>query len=244
MRKKYRVFSTIIGIILVCTLMLLLWVSPKSPDFSQYDAGIDRKTAFFSYFIPIIQQQNNEILLERAKLVKWQKAPKKIGWWDRQSLVKKAVHYRVKNFDLNNQQHWQQLLNKVDALPVSLALAQAANESAWGTSRFAVKGRNYFGQWCFEQGCGIVPQQRDNAKAHEVAVFNSPKDSVASYLRNLNSHPAYAKLRVIRLDLVNRNQKVTGIALAEGLLHYSERGEHYIAELRDMISFNKLEQYD
>jgi len=116
----------------------------------------------------------------------------------------------------------------VDTIPPSLALAQAANESAWGTSRFARQAHNYYGQWCFEKGCGIVPDRRDANKSHEVAAFDSPRESVARYLHNLNSNSA----------------PVTGIALAAGLGKYSERGADYISELRSMIEFNKLSKYD
>jgi len=100
----------------------------------------------------------------------------------------------------------------VDTIPPSLALAQAANESAWGTSRFARQAHNYYGQWCFEKGCGIVPDRRDANKSHEVAAFDSPRESVARYLHNLNSNSAYKSLRDIRSRLKAANKPVTGIA--------------------------------
>jgi Bax protein len=129
-------------------------------------------------------------------------------------------------------------------VPPSLALSQAANESAWGTSRFARSGHNYFGQWCFTTGCGVVPRHRTAGKQHEVAVFASPAAAVASYLHNLNSHPAYQRLREIRLQQRQQHQVVSGLALAAGLEKYSERGEDYIRELRAMIRHNRLSQYD
>jgi len=244
MSNKYKLASIIISIILLITISLFLWLRPNAPNFSQYEAGKARKNAFFSYLLPIIQQQNTEIRIKRKQLLKWQKYPSELGWWDKRSLSKIAEYYRLINFDYRNEKHWRQLLIRVNSVPASLALAQAANESAWGTSRFAVNGSNYFGQWCFEKGCGIVPTKRSDGKAHEVAAFDSPKASVVSYLHNLNSHPAYAELRELRLELVNNNKKVTGIALVNGLLNYSERGEQYIKELSNMIRFNKLEQYD
>lgn len=244
MGKKYRLASIIISIITLTTIILLFCLIPRTPDFSQYPAGKERKQAFFSYFLPIIQQQNTDILAKRAQLLDWHKRAATLGWWDKRTLVNLSEFYRIKDFKISNESQWQQLLARVDAIPASLALAQGANESAWGTSRFAVNGQNYFGQWCFEHGCGIVPNKRDDGKAHEVAVFNSPKASVSSYIHNINSHPAYAELRSIRTELITHNQKVTGTELAAGLLNYSERGEQYITELRDMIRFNKLEQYD
>jgi Bax protein len=123
-------------------------------------------------------------------------------------------------------------------------MAQSANESAWGTSRFARKGNNFFGQWCFRKGCGLVPKQRDANKTHEVAAFDSPEESVKMYIRNLNSNSAYKSLRDLRAKLRRANKPVTGHALAAGLKHYSERGLEYVKELREMISFNKLARYD
>ena len=244
MSKQYKFLSLIISIIILVTIILFFWMRPSSPDFGQYEAGKARKNAFFTYFLPIIKQENVIILTKREQLLTWQEKVDSLGRSDKKALLELSRYYRMIDFEINNPKQWLELLNRVNAVPVSLALAQAANESAWGTSRFAVDGRNYFGQWCFKLGCGLVPNKRDGSKAHEVAVFDSPKASVTSYLRNLNSHPAYAELRFIRTTLINNNQKVTGTALADGLLSYSERGELYITELRDMIRFNNLEQYD
>jgi Bax protein len=136
------------------------------------------------------------------------------------------------------------LLRRADIVPASLAIAQAANESAWGTSRFAKLGNNFFGQWCFSKGCGIVPKSRDTNKNHEVADFRSPADSVESYMLNLNTHDAYKPLRKIRQSLREEDKAVTGVALSYGLGKYSERGDEYGKEIREMISFNKLAVLD
>ena len=150
----------------------------------------------------------------------------------------------MQNFSIDDDDSWQALLKRVDVIPPSLVLAQAANESAWGTSRFAKSGFNYFGQWCFKKGCGIVPGKRDAGKEHEVAAFSSPRKSVGSYIRNLNSHPAYQSLRSIRIQLRSENKAITGIALAGGLSEYSARGSEYVEELRSIIRYNKLAKYD
>ncbi|MBL4940658.1 MAG: glucosaminidase domain-containing protein [Colwellia sp.] len=222
-----------------------IWISGKStPNFEQYAAGTVRKTVFFNYFLPLIEEKNRAIMSIRKKLLFWRENSDDLGWWQTHQLDKLVIIYRVKNFSVNNKKSWQKLLEKVDVLPPSLVLAQAANESAWGTSRFATQGNNYFGQWCFEQGCGLVPQQRDSGKAHEVATFSSPKKSLGSYMQNLNSHPAYQTLRNIRTQLRINKQPVTGDALAAGLTSYSERGIEYIEELRAMIKFNKLGKHD
>ena len=144
-----------------------------------------------------------------------------------------CVKYRVKECSQEN------LLKKVNIIPPSLALAQAANESAWGTSRFAQKANNLFGEWCFSEGCGLVPLSRPDGETYEVEKFDELKGSVASYIHNLNSHPAYKKLRDIR-----DNVGVDGYKMAEGLEAYSARGEKYVEELQSMIEYNGLQEYD
>ena len=131
-----------------------------------------------------------------------------------------------------------QLSRRVDIIPVALALVQAANESAWGTSRFATQGNNFFGQWCYQAGCGLVPAARVPGADHEVARFSSPYHSVAAYFANLNTNPAYRPLRDIRYRLRQQDAPVTAIALARGLSQYSERGETYVGELISMIRNN------
>lgn len=216
----------------------------KSPDFTQYQAGPERKKVFFDYFLPIILERNREIRELRDHIKEMRADKDDLSWWDRRKLKSLAEQYRLGEPELGKSRYWKTLLRRVDVIPPSLALAQAANESAWGTSRFARKGDNFFGQWCFRKGCGLVPSRRHADKKHEVAVFDSPKDSVERYIRNLNSHPAYRRLRDIREELRSENKPVTGIALTRGLLSYSERGEDYIRELRAMIRQNELSRHD
>ena len=117
-------------------------------------------------------------------------------------------------------------------------MAQAANESAWGLSRFAQKGNNLFGQWCFKKGCGIVPGQRNAGANHEVRKFASINDSVASYMHNLNTGRAYKDLRKLRATLRSTNAAVDGHTLAKGLIKYSSRGKAYVKEIQSMIKTN------
>ena len=124
------------------------------------------------------------------------------------------------------------------------ALAQAANESAWGTSRFATKGNNLFGQWCFSKGCGLVPRGRVEGASHEVAKFSSPFRSVRAYIQNLNRHPTYQELRDIRQEDRRGKDPLSGVDMAAGLLGYSERGQEYVDEIRAMIHYNNLTFYD
>lgn len=147
-------------------------------------------------------------------------------------------------FDEKNTKHWNELLKRINTVPSSLALAQSANESAWGTSRFAQEGNNYFGQWCFQPGCGLVPKSRTAGKTHEVEKFSSAADSVKAYIDNLNRNSAYEKLRSLRAQRAEKNGSFSGTELAPGLLKYSERGKEYVLEIQSMIRINKLEQYD
>jgi len=133
----------------------------------------------------------------------------------------------------------KQLSMRVDKLPVALVLIQAANESAWGTSRFATEGNNYFGQWCHQPGCGLIPANRAVDATHEVTRFATVYDSVSAYFVNINTHPAYQPLRDIRWQLRQREEPATAVALARGLVNYSELGEGYIEAITGMLSQNQ-----
>jgi Bax protein len=136
----------------------------------------------------------------------------------------------------------QALLTRVDEIPVALVQVQAAVESGWGTSRFSREANNYFGQWCFEPGCGLVPKHRGAGKTHELAVFGHPRESVRAYLLNLNSFHAYSELRAIRKSLrAEEGKALSAQSLLPGLLAYSERGQDYVDQLGAMITANNLE---
>jgi len=240
--------KTILSIIAGLTVFAIAggyyYFQPKVPDFGDYQAGPERKKVFFNYFLPLIEEQNQEILETRLRLEEWSINRENISWWDARQIRNLAEAYGIDAFAIENDADWEVLLRRVDAVPPSLALAQAAAESIWGTSRFARIGYNFFGQWCFEEGCGIVPDRRDAGKNHEIAVFDSPEAAVASYIHNLNSHAAYKPLREIRAMLRTTNNPIPGKILAAGLGKYSERGDAYIEELRSLITYNHLSQYD
>ena len=136
------------------------------------------------------------------------------------------------------------LLMRVDVIPASLILAQGAYESNWGRSRFAKYYHNFFGLWCFEKGCGIVPLKRNKAATHEVAKFSSLDKSVEYYMRSINRNSAYATLRKIRKNKRDKQAHITGLALAEGLENYAEIGYEYVETVQSIIRYNKLSQYD
>ena len=218
------------------------WTADGLPDFSGYQDTTEKKAAFFSSLYPRIELANNRILLEREYLqslaAKEGLSDDEMEWLERQA---DRLRVEAKN---GSPKQFEQLTEKLDVIPPSLIMAQAANESAWGTSRFATEGNNLFGQWCFTRGCGLVPLSRPEGANHEVAKFSSPYYSVRSYIQNLNRHPAYQQLRSIRSAARADGDAFSGIALAQGLLSYSERGEEYIKEIRAMIRYNNLEFYD
>ena len=136
------------------------------------------------------------------------------------------------------------LLNNIDIIPPSLALAQAAMESGWGTSYFAQEGNALFGEWVWGDGDGILPRAREEGKTHKIKKFDSLADSVKSYMLNLNRHRSYAELRVRRAELRRHNLPITGRSLAPALIDYSERGTDYVNDILSIISYNGLEGLD
>lgn len=154
-----------------------------------------------------------------------------------------AKRYDVTVTDKQLNQAWlSEMLKRVNVLPESLVMTQAANESAWGTSRFAREANNLFGQWCYTRGCGVVPLQRSEGAFHEVAKFSSAQESIHRYFMNVNRNRAYAELRNIRQNLADKQQDLlsveTATALTHGLLAYSERGMDYVQDLQAMIRHN------
>ncbi|KPP99756.1 glucosaminidase domain-containing protein [Marinobacter sp. HL-58] len=218
------------------------WARTDLPDFSDYSDTTEKKAAFFAFLYPRIVLANSRILIEREYLQsladKENLTRSELTWLRRQ-----AERLRVDE-EPGSQDMFRRLENRLDVIPPSLIMAQAANESAWGTSRFALRGNNLFGQWCFSKGCGLVPQGRIEGASHEVATFDSPYFSVRSYIQNLNRHPTYQPLRDIRLKAHSNGDYASGSSLAAGLLGYSERGEDYVKEIRSMIRHNNLTYYD
>jgi Bax protein len=162
---------------------------------------------------------------------------------DQQRWLKSRMKkYRVKG-EINSQTLRDELLPKIDIIPVELALAQAANESAWGKSRFAREAQNLFGVWTYDESKGIVPKQRAKGAKHLVRKYESMEESIRHYVTLLNSHPAYQDLRDIRSAQRASGQQLDGVAMAAGLVRYSAKGEQYVAIIRSMINSNNLHEY-
>ena len=206
------------------------------PDFSKYVDVKQKKIAFFSYLTPHVKQINQELAQLRQFVIGLKQLPT-------QGKNQIKLLNIIKKFNLKDGLEFteakRQLLLRVDELPIELVLMQAANESAWGTSRFALTANNLFGQWCFKKGCGIVPSGRPAGKKYEVRKFEHPVDSIRSYYNNLNTGYAYEDLRKLRYTLRKNNKKLDPSVIADGLLSYSTRREAYITELKQMIRVNK-----
>ena len=213
------------------------------PDFASIRDVKQKKQTFFDFLQPFIDSKNAEILKQRdvlLNIVDTIVSGTALDFRDKYFLRELSRIYEMPTEDVLNLNYLQRLLWRVDVIPPSLVLAQAANESAWGTSRFAKEGYNFFGQWCYTQGCGLVHNRRRVSAIHEVKSFSSIEEAVNAYFMNINTFPSYQFLRLIRQDLRQNKQTIDGISLAEGLGSYSERGEGYVQELRVLINNNKL----
>jgi len=221
---------------------------PQSiPDFAAIQDVAEKKASFFEFLSPYIDSVNQQILAQRQRLITFREKINNGSTLNRNEmnyLSGLRVEYELENEVLNTANLVNRLLRRVDIIPSSLALAQAANESAWGTSRFAVEGNNFYGQWCYTEGCGIVPARRIAGANHEVKSFDSVFESVKAYIMNLNTFPNYQKLRDIRQQVRQGGRSIDGISLSEGLDTYSSRGDDYIFELQSMIYSNNLLEFD
>ncbi len=217
------------------------------PDFSTFKSTQAKKQAFYRYLLPKIHMANQEVMSERKWLTALsQNFAQGIYPTDEelQALDRIEQRYAIKTNDAGAiQGRLSDMLARADIVPASLVIAQAAKESGWGTSRFALQGNNYFGIWCFTPGCGLTPSRRDNDRSHEVATFDSVEEGVRYYIRTINSHAAYTELRDMRARARRQGAQVYGDKLAKGLVSYSERGMLYVNEIRSMIQYNRLNRF-
>ena len=246
MDKQKGPSAAAIGLALMAMTILgaYLWLRPSTeplPDFSEIEDIDQRKTAFFSYLAPIVVEENERVLAQRARLLELTKQPseKSFSPLQRRWLRKLAAEYELEWPGESREQTMATMLRRIDAVPASLALIQAAKESGWGQSRFAVKGNNLFGHWCYSPGCGIVPARRSDDAAHEVAAFDSVEQSVERYINNLNTHPSYQPLRELRQTKRLNGNPLKGLALADGLVLYSERRGDYVRDIKQMLLANQ-----
>ncbi len=215
-----------------------------------------KKEIFYRAMLPLILHANGMVLDRRAAFSRVKDALEsgdEIAADDFEKLRSAAVLVRVADAetaaslepaDENLAEIIDELLYKVDIIPAGLALGQAAYESGYGTSRFAVEGNALFGQWTYG-GKGLVPeQQRKSLGDHRIAAFDWPFDSVRGYFINLMSHPAYEDFRRLRAEARAAGRPLTSMELADGLIRYSERGQEYVDTLKGIIRVNRLDIAD
>ena len=214
----------------------------KIPDFAAIRDVKTKKREFFHYIYPAIEQENKNLLQIRAEVAVMIEATfLEKNLLDEQKILLDNLIKKYKVSKKYSQlQQLNELLLRIDVVPIELVLVQAANESAWGTSRFAKVGLNFFGMWCYKKGCGMVPGGRDTGAKHEVAAFNSLEHGVQRYLHNINTNNAYTVFRTIRGQLRAQEQPLSPQILATGLLRYSIRGIDYVLEITEMIRHNQM----
>jgi Bax protein len=210
-------------------------------DLQQIKQSGKRKALFIKMALPLILHANEMILWDRRRVLRLlakARVGKTIAPGEQIWLNNKANEYGLAEPDLT------ELVRRIDVIPPSLALAQAAEESGWGTSRFAREGNAIFGQRTWRGKNGIKPMRRDEGKKFKVRSFGSLIDGIMSYARNLNGHFAYDKFRLARETQRRRGGELDGYSLAPTLERYSERGGAYIKTIRMLMRVNKLQAFD
>jgi Bax protein len=217
-----------------------LYPTAMPQDMAEIDQVAEKKRIFIMVMLPLVLAANENILSDRVKLLYLKSTidmGQELSVADEAWLNDLAELYYVEDVDLHT------LVARVDVIPPSLVLAQAALESGWGTSRFAHVGNAVFGQRSWDEDDGIAPEARRSDETHVVKSFDALKDSVLAYLVNLNRHGAYRHLRQIRTALHSDNLPLDGWSLAAGLDYYAEEA-NYIELVRSVIRFNKLTDFD
>ena len=195
-----------------------------------------KKNLFIKIILPLILEENNRIKLDRRKLFAILNKNKNTNS-EKNWLNLKFKQYGVSNNDLST------LKIRMDEIPVSLAIAQAAKETGWGTSRFALEGNALFGQWTWS-GEGIKPAGADDDTTHKVMKFKILKSSVRAYQRNLNTHSSYKDFRLARAELRDNKMKLDSLILSNYLNKYAETGNEYVKILKKIIKQNNLIEFD
>jgi len=234
---------------------LLVAISPRWRE-AAAELTVDvKKELFYRCLLPLVAHANAMVLNRRQRLADLDKVlagGKLPGSDDLERLRQLTVVLNIRTQDeverIAEAGEWREViaeaLYRLDVIPPGLALGQAAYESGWGTSRFAVEANALFGQWTFG-GEGLAPsKQREELGDHRIAAFEWPFDSVRGYFLNLSSHPAYEDFRRIRAELKAAGKPLDSLALADGLQRYSERGQEYVDDLKGLIRSNRFDLAD
>ena len=213
-----------------------IYITKLPRDIKSLGNTKQKRELFIKILLPLILNENNKITEDRKRLFKILNknfnSPGERVW-----LKRRFKEYKIKDQDLSK------LKMRMDIIPVSIALAQAANESGWGTSRFALEGNALFGQWTWSKK-GISPKNKDKNKTHKVLQFQVLKASVRAYKNNLNTHNAYREFREARAKLRENENSINGRELTQYLKNYASIGEKYVAILNDIIERNSLTDFD
>ena len=213
-----------------------IYLTKLPKDLKTLGNSVKKRELFIKIVLPLILDENEKISNDRKKLFKIiNKSFNTVG--ERVWLKRRFKEYKIDDQDISK------LKMRMDIIPVSLALAQAANESGWGTSRFALEGNALFGQWTWSKK-GISPSKKDKNKNHKVLQFQVLKASVRAYKNNLNTHNAYKEFREMRATLKEEGKNVTGLDLAKYIKSYAAIGEKYVVLIEDIIKINSLTDFD
>ena len=219
----------------------LIIFSSLPRDFMEIQPTIERKRLFINTLIPIIYSENLQILNDRKKILDWWRESDgenfSRDFWP-QWLFELSERYGSSDSNLGN------LLVRVDIIPISLALAQAAIESGWGTSRYSREGNAIFGQYTFDESRGLKPKDRNENDQFFIKKFPNLSESVRSYLKNINTHLAYVDFREERKKLRMSGENLSGYKLANFLKDYSERKEFYIKDVKEIMTSNNFQKFD
>ena len=213
-----------------------VYLSKLPKDLKKIKSTQKKKDTFIKIVMPLILDENNKILENRKKLFKiLSKQNNSRG--EKVWLKRRFEDYEIKNEDVT------ELKIRMDIIPVSIAIAQAAKESGWGTSRFALEGNAMFGQWTYGKD-GISPLKREKNKGHKILKFSMLRSSVQAYKNNLNTHSGYREFREKRAELRRKNRKISGLSLVDYLHNYAATGKEYTKILKKIINQNDLMDFD
>ena len=218
-----------------------LFLATLPGDIKDIREATQKKSLFFKTVLPLILQVNEEILNDRRRLWKLYyqtNMGERLSAADRLWLTVLSDRYGVDRGNIRG------LLQRVDIIPTSMAMAQAAEESGWGTSRFVQEGNAVFGQYTFSDTGSLIPARRGDDKTHKIKTFASLLDSVRAYAHNLNTHRAYRGFRQARFKLRLKGAPLDGHALADHLGSYSERRMMYVLTIKGLIEANRLRHLD
>ena len=213
-----------------------IYLTKLPKDLKKIKSTNKRKETFIKIVMPLILIENEKIIEDRKKLFKI------LGKQSNTMGEKVWLKRRFKDYDIKGEDI-SELKLRLDIIPTSIAIAQAAKESGWGTSRFALEGNAMYGQWTWG-GDGIEPSQKDKKKEHKILKFPKLQSSVSAYMKNLNTHRGYSEFRKERSKIREKNKTVQGIDLVEYLYNYAQTGSEYVKILKKIIVQNDLTDFD